>query len=125
MPLIHWEPFKDLEELFWDLAVDVYEENNTIVVKMNIPGIDPDKIDIEVEDNHLHISGERKEEHEIKDKKYHRKEIRCGSFERVIALPCAVSSEDARAEFSDGVLTIALPRVSEEKKVNKIKVSKK
>ncbi len=133
MPFIRWKPFRELEELLedfpfahtWDLAADVYEEDNNLVVEMHTPGIDPDRVEIEVEDNHVHIVGSRQEEQEVENKQYYRKEIKRGSFERIIALPYPVVAEDTMASFEEGVLKITLPKAVKEKKSNKIKVTKK
>jgi len=133
MPFIRWKPFRELEELLedfpfahtWDLAADVYEEDNNLVVEMHTPGIDPDRVEIEVEDNHVHIVGSRQEEQEVENKQYYRKEIKRGSFERIIALPYTVVAEDTVASFEEGVLKITLPKAVKEKKSNKIKVTKK
>ncbi len=133
MPIIRWRPFTDVEELFddfrmrWeslDLAVDVYEDKNNIVVEMNIPGIESENVDIEVEDNYLRICGSREEEEEKKEKHFYRREIRRGSFERVITLPAAVIADQAKAEFANGVLKVTLPKVKG-KEPSKIKVVKK
>jgi len=132
--MIKWKPFHQLEDLFqerpfsdtkWDLAVDVYEENGNVIAKMNIPGIDPDKVDIDVEDNHLHICGERADEHEVSKKNYYHKEIRRGSFERIVPLPCAINKEKVSAEMHDGVLIITMPKIKEEQIAKRIKVNKK
>lgn len=134
MPIIKWRPFRDLDDMFddfkqgnngWDLAADVYENDQEVVVTMHTAGIDPDHIDIEVEDTHLHVSGTRKEEQESEDQEYYRKEIRRGSFERVIPLPCHVDGEEARAEMKDGVLKIMLPKHKAKEASNKIKIHKK
>ncbi len=134
MPIIRWRPFRELEELFedipvrahfWDLAADVYEDNGNVIVKMHVPGIDPDKIEIEVEDNHLHITGSREEEREVEDKQYYRKEIRYGSFERVITLPCSVLTEKTMADFENGILIIKLPKETKGRAAKKIKITKK
>lgn len=135
MPLIHWKPFEDLEQLFedmssgahgWDLAADVYEEGNSVMVKMHIPEINPDHLDIEIEDNHLHITGSREHKEEVKDRHYFKKEIRCGSFERVIALPYAVDEDSAQAEFCDGVLKIKLAKANHiDKNKKRIPITRK
>lgn len=128
MPIIRWRPFSELEHLFdnnsSDLAADVYEKDDMIYVEMHIPGLKPDEIDISVEDNHLRVSGSRKEKEEVSDRGYYYKEIRRGNFERVLTLPTAVDSTKASAEFSHGVLKIDLPKkiIGEPKK---IKVNKK
>lgn len=123
-----WKPFEDF---FGDihlissyngseLAADVSEDDKTVYVSIHVAGIDPDKIDISVEDNVLHVSGEREEEKESADRHYIRKEIRRGSFERIISLPCAVDETKATAEIKDGVLRIAIPKKEESsrKKIN-------
>ncbi len=134
MTLIKWRPFADIDEIFerefvpirwpkigWDLAADVYEEKGNIVAKLNLPGIDPEKIDISVEGENLRISGSREEEKETKDKNYYSKEIRRGSFERTIALPAPVKADGVEAEYKDGVLIVTLPK-KETEPVKKIKV---
>jgi len=128
MPFIRWRPFGELDHLFenngHDLAADVYEENDAVYVEMHVPGLEPDEIDISVEDNHLRITGSRKEKEEVGDRGYYYKEIRRGEFERVLTLPSAVDSSKASAEFSGGVLKIVLPKkLAGESK--KIKVNKK
>lgn len=135
MSIIKWRPFHELEDFFndkplrgsqWDLAIDVYEEHGNIIAKMNIPGIDSEKIDIDVKDKHLHIRGERAEEKEVSKKDYFYKEIRRGSFERIVPIPCAVNKEKVTAEMHDGVLMIIMPKAKEEQLAEKrIKVIKK
>lgn len=118
MPLMKWDPFSELQEILdanhkrigWDFAVDVYEENESVIAKMNVPGIDPDRFEITVEDDLLRVAGSRDKEEEVEDKEYYRKEIRCGSFERVINLPCAVMAEKTSASYENGVLKIVMPK---------------
>lgn len=133
MPVLRWRPLAELEEMFeeiptrlssWDLAVDVCEDKDDVIVEMHIPGIVPDKIDIEVEDNYLRVSGVRKEEEETKDKHFYRKEIKRGAFERTVMLPTAVIADQAKADFEHGVLKIILPK-KQAKKPSKIKIGKK
>lgn len=93
-----------------DFAADIYEKDNGIMVKMHVPGVRPDKIDISVENNYLHIRGEREDEREVADDQYYHREIRVGKFERVVALPSAVDQEGIRAEYKHGVLRIFLPK---------------
>ncbi len=135
MPIIRWKPFEELDKFFedipfhfttWDLAVDVYEDDGNIKVEMHIPGIEPDKIDIEVEDNLLRVFGSREKIEKVENKHYYHKEIKRGSFERIIELPCSIVSEAAKAEFSDGVLRILLPKEKvKEKAPSKIKIERK
>ncbi len=133
MPFIRWKPFRELEELLedfpfahtWDLAADVYEDNNNLIVEMHIPGIDPDVVEIEIEANHIHVVGSRQKEQKVETNQYYRKEIKCGSFERIIALPYPVVAEDSVANFEEGVLKITLPKAVKDKKSSKIKITKK
>lgn len=134
MAIIKWHPFRDIEDFFedfssfrnhtWDLAVDVCEDDNNVYIAMNIPGIDPDRVDIEAENNYLRVAGSREEEKEVEGKQFYRKEIRRGSFERVIALPSGVEIDKAAAEFDNGVLKITLPKIKG-KVPSKIKVKRK
>jgi HSP20 family protein len=136
MNLIQWEPFRDIERLFdetlrpatlgnvgWDLAVDVYEEKNNIIAKMQLPGVDPEKIEVTYEDNqHLRIAGSRDEKQEVKNKHYYSREIRQGSFERVVRLPAPVEQSKTSANYENGVLAITVPKKSETA-AEKIKVT--
>ena len=129
MALVHWRPFPFddfMEEAsrVTDLATDVYEENSNIIVKMHIPGIDPDKVDIAVENEYLHVSGTREEREESEDQDYYRKEIRTGSFERVLTLPVAVDEANTRARYQDGVLTISLPKKETAEKRSRIQIER-
>lgn len=111
MQLISWEPFRGLERMFEeDLAVDVYEEGNTVVAEMALPGIDPDQLNVSVQEGYLRVSGSREELKEEKKKNYYRKEIKRGSFERLAHLPVEVQAEKAVATYKDGVLKVAFPK---------------
>ena len=138
MALRRWEPFKNIERMFeedflpltmsklgWDLAVDVYEEGNNVIAEMNLPGINPDNINIVVEDEgRLRISGTREEKTEEKGKSFFSQEIRRGSFDRAVVLPCAVTSKAATAEYENGVLKVAVPK-KPEARTDKIKIKVK
>ena len=102
--------------------VDVYEDEHSIQLKMEVPGIDEKDIDIRLENNLLTVRGERKLESETKEENYHRIERRYGSFTRSFALPNTVNTEDVKANYSKGVLTIALAKRAEAKP-KQIKVS--
>jgi HSP20 family protein len=102
-------------------SVDLSETDDRVEVKMDLPGIKANEIDIQVNGNVLTVSGERKEEKEEKGKTFHRVERRFGSYSRSVTLPCVVQDTEAAAEYRDGVLTITLPK-SEEAKTHKIKV---
>jgi len=107
-------------------AVDMYEDKDNIVVETQLGGIDPEKVDISIENNVLTIKGESEKKSEIDDKNYYRKEIRRGSFYRSIPLPTKVDGEAASAVNEDGVLKITVPKASEIKpKTIKIQTKKK
>lgn len=96
-------------------AVDVYEDEHAIQLKMEVPGIDEKDIDIQLENNVLTVRGERKLEKETKEENYHRVERRYGSFSRTFTLPNTVNSEDVKADYDKGVLNIKLPKRAEAK----------
>ena len=102
-------------------SLDLSETAESLQIRTDMPGISAEDIDIEISDNTIHISGERKEEKEEKGKTYHLVERRAGKFERTLTLPCAVQEENITAECRDGVLTVTLPK-SEELRARKIKV---
>jgi HSP20 family protein len=99
----------------WDLAIDIYEEKGNVIVEMNLPGIDPDKLEITVHDGYLRIAGSRVEERENRDKNYFCKEIKRGAFERTVKLPARVKQDKADAQCKNGTLKILLPKLKEEK----------
>ena len=91
-------------------ACDLSETAEAFQVRMDVPGIKPDDITVQVTGDTVQISGERKEEKEEKGKTYHRLERRSGKFSETMRLPCAVNEEKVQAEFHDGVLTVTLPK---------------
>lgn len=109
--------------LEWDdTQLDMYEEENKVVVNIKAPGFDEKNIDITIENNSLTVTGnvETKEEEEDKKKKYYRKEISRKSFTRTVSLPSRVMADKANAQFRNGILEIILPKAEESKpkKVN-------
>ena len=96
-------------------AVDMYQTADDVVVKMAIPGIKPEDVQISVTGDTLTIKGEMKAETDNQEKAYHIREQRWGSFERTITLPTAVRSDKAQAEFENGVLNITLPKAEDVK----------
>ncbi|MDD5626582.1 MAG: Hsp20/alpha crystallin family protein [Patescibacteria group bacterium] len=92
-------------------AVDVYQTDKEVVVETALPGIEPEKVDISVEDDTLIIKGKIDSKEEEKKKDYYRKEVRYGSFYRAVALPTSVESETAEADYENGILKITLPKV--------------
>lgn len=91
-------------------AVDMYQTEDDLVVKVAVPGMKPEDVRISVAGETLNIKGETKEESTTEDKAYHMREQRWGAFERTLSLPTAVKSDKATAEFEDGILTVTLPK---------------
>jgi HSP20 family protein len=96
-------------------AVDVYEDAQKVVLKLEVPGIKKDDLSIHVEGRTLTVKGERKFEAEEKEENFHRIERRFGSFVRTFALPATVNTEDVNAVTADGVLSISLAKKPEAK----------
>ncbi len=139
MPIVKWTPagniFDDMDSMFNDAwlpvmrqnfapAADVYEDKDNVVVEMPLANIDPQKVDITVENNVLTVSGKSEHKSEVDEKSYYRKEIRTGSFSRTIALPKSVRGDKAEASYDKGVLKIVVPK-AEEAKPKTIKVQVK
>ena len=97
------------------LPIDMYQTNDDVVVKAVVPGIRPDEVEINVTGDVLTIRGEVQQEQEPKERAWHLREHRFGSFERSVALPVSVVSDKATAEFENGILTITLPKAEEVK----------
>lgn len=141
-PIIKWapflEPFEDMDKMFEDYlparggftglvpAVDVYQDNDKVYVETQLAGIDPEKVDVSIENDVLIIRGVSEKKSEVEDKNYYRKEIKRGSFYRSVPLPSHVIGEKASAEAVNGILKIAVPKAPEAKpKTIKIKTGKK
>ena len=105
--------------------MDIYENGDNLVLKAELPGINPDDVEIRVEDNTLYLKGERKFEKEVKEQNYHRVERSYGTFTRTFSLPNSVDADKVAANYKDGVLTLTMPKKEEAKpKTIKINVSK-
>jgi HSP20 family protein len=96
-------------------AVDVYEDEHNVTLKIEVPGIDEKDIDVRIEDNTLTVHGERKIEKEEKEENYRRVERQYGSFTRTFNLPATVDAEKVQADYDKGVLKITLPKKAEAK----------
>ncbi len=96
-------------------AVDVYEDEHKVSLKIEVPGIDEKDIDVQVENNVLTVHGERKIEKEEKEENYRRVERQYGSFTRTFTLPTTVDAENVSATYDKGVLKINLPKKAEAK----------
>ncbi|HZK60003.1 MAG TPA: Hsp20/alpha crystallin family protein [Cryobacterium sp.] len=107
------------------LKVEEYQDGNTLVVKAEMPGIDPDKdVDISISDGMLHIQAEREEKSEHKDKSGYRSEFRYGSFTRDISLPAGCKEEDVKATYRDGVLEVRVPVPERSATASKVPVTR-
>lgn len=144
MSLIKWSPF--LSDKYFDEmdkmvseflpssrstsgfvpAVDVYEDKNSVIIETQLTGIDPEKVDVSIDNDILSIKGEGEKKTEIEEKNYYRKEIRRGSFYRSIPLPARVLGDKASAVAEGGILKISIPKAPDVKPRSiKIKTSKK
>ena len=123
--LTRWDPFAEMSELrsrfdrmfdqfdgrerVWTPAIDVVRDNGNLVVHADLPGIKPEEVKIEVEDDILTVSGEHEERTDHKDEHYVRRERRYGSFARSMALPPGVEATKIKAETHDGVVEVTIP----------------
>ena len=132
MPVVRYNPFSDTEDfpsglrLFqdsvnrllseqsgarpWVPPVDIFETDNALVLKADVPDVEMKNVDIQIENGTLTLKGERKFEKDEKNKGFHRIERSYGSFARYFTLPETVDTENVRAEYSSGVLTVTLPK---------------
>jgi HSP20 family protein len=134
MSLIKWDPFREFNTLgermggflgrnweapasttAWNPAVDIFENDNEIVLKAELPGLNAKDIELKIENNVLMLKGERRFEKETKEENYHRVEREYGSFSRAFSLPVAIDAEKVLAEYKDGVLKVVLPKKAETK----------
>lgn len=145
--LIRWEPMgvtslrQAMDRLFEDSfvrssgllpsfgteapAVDMYQTDKDVVVKASLPGMKAEDVEISVTGDMLTLKGEHREEQEVKEESYFRKEMRYGSFVRSLEIPVPVKVDKADAVFEDGVLTLTLPKTEAIKpKSIKVKATK-
>ncbi|HVO11522.1 MAG TPA: Hsp20/alpha crystallin family protein [Vicinamibacteria bacterium] len=141
MAIVRWEPFRDLvsiqdrmnrifDDAFrgarqgdddwalggtWAPPVDIYEHDGNLVLKAELPGIDPKDVDVRVENNVLSLRGERRFDQEVKRESCHRVERAYGTFSRSFTLPNVVDTGNIKAEFKDGVLRVTMPKREEAK----------
>lgn len=99
----------------WIPAVDMYEDKDNLFVKIELPGMKKEEIDISLHDGTLSISGERKAGETSDGQEVYRSERFVGKFQRSISLPTAVAADRVKAQYKDGVLTITLPKTEEAK----------
>lgn len=122
--IMQWSPMRDMEKFFDDdlwsgadfvPAVDVYQDKDNVIVETPLAGIDPEKVDISIENDVLTISGRTEEKKEVKREDYYRKEVRGGNFSRSVILPMSVKAHEASAESVKGMLKITIPKADEAK----------
>jgi HSP20 family protein len=110
-----WPPFRlpflrtNPAEATWFPEIDVFEKDNRLVTKMDLPGLKKEDVKVQVTDGHLAISGERKTEAEEKKENFYRCEREYGTFYRAVPLPEGVKLDDVKATFADGVLEVRVP----------------
>lgn len=97
------------------LPLDILESEGVLKIRAAVPGVEPNELEIQIEKNVLTIRGEIRHEEEAKDEKVYRREVSYGSFARSVRLPEGLDFERVDAEFKNGIVTISLPRVPEEK----------
>ncbi len=116
--------FRDNELSFgtWSPPSDVYETAKKIVVKMELPGMDPADFHVSVHSQNLIVKGERRFKKDVKQEKFHRVERVYGSFQRIFPLPDSADTSHIEAKFSNGVLEITIPKIEEKVKQLKIEV---
>jgi len=108
-------PREDVALKAWSPAVDVYEDENAFLIKVDLPEVSRDDVKVSFNENTLSISGERRVENEQKRENYHRVERSYGQFYRSFTLPPNVNAEAINAQFKDGVLRLTLPKREEAK----------
>jgi HSP20 family protein len=118
------ESGEELREGVWQPPVDIFEDEDEVVIKAELPGIDQKDIEVRIEDNTLMLKGERKLDQSIQKENYHRVERYYGPFQRSFSLPPTIDQEKVKANCERGVLTIILPK-KEEKKPKQITVEVK
>jgi len=101
---------RDLAALDWEPAVEMFETDQHVVVRAEMPNIDPKKVDVTVTDGVLTLRGETRHEEEHTGRNYFRRELRTGAFTRTLSLPTEVKSAEATATYKDGVLEVKLPK---------------
>jgi HSP20 family protein len=139
MALVRWEPVRELttlqnemNRLFtnatggaarrWVPAIDLVEAEDHYILRADLPGLAPDDVDLEVEDNVLTISGERAAQHEVANGGFYRLERSSGKFRRALTLPEGVDLENIVANFDNGVLEISIPK-PEQRKPRKLAIN--
>ena len=129
MSLIEWNPFREMDQSgremssFFDKTpfryfgvgssprVDVYQTDTEVIMKAEIPGVTKEDLNVYVDENSIRLSGQSKRTNDFKDENIYRTERYYGSFSRTVPLPVEIKSQEARAEYRDGILSIVAPKV--------------
>ena len=106
----------------WVPLADIYENDNDLIAKVELPGVDPNRVDVRVENNVLTIRGERPFDQKVAQENYHRLERSFGTFSRSFALPMTIDADKIHAEYRDGILNLRLPK-SERAKPKRIQIA--
>jgi HSP20 family protein len=140
MDLIQWNPLREMVSLrermnrlfddswfrtdgygddvamgMWSPAVDMFEKNDHLVIKAELPGMEKKDINLDLKDGVLTLRGERKHENQVQDENFYRREMSYGKFVRTFSLPSDVDPEKIKAEFQNGLLTIEVPKPEQHK----------
>ena len=113
-PLTEWARASNLLS-GWSPALDIYEDKDNLFVKVELPGMKREEIDVSIHEGSLSISGERKSEQTHEDADVYRAERFFGRFQRTVTLPIPVAADKVKAQYKDGILTITLPKTEESK----------
>jgi HSP20 family protein len=108
MKLIHWDPLRDLSARTWAPAVDIFDQDDDLIFRAEVPGVQREALDVKVEDNTLILSGERVRDEE--QGQAYRSERRYGSFVRSFLLPKTVDPSRISAAYENGILEVRIPR---------------
>jgi len=144
MAIVRWDPWQELAQMqgelnklfgrafgaegrgvrdtAWAPAIDMFERDDALVVRAELPGIKVEDVDISFIEDRLVIKGERRFEEEVKEDNFYRLEQRYGSFARAVQVPFKVKDDDVKATYKEGVLEVVLPK-AEEEKPKQIKIS--
>jgi len=139
MNLVRWNPWREMTTLqsrinrlfdepffrtdredhevmgMWYPVVDMFEENDSFVIKAELPGMDKKDISVDVKDRVLTLKGERKYENEVKEENYYRRERSYGKFQRAFTLPADIDPNEIKADYKDGLLKIEVPKPEDHK----------
>ena len=106
---VRWPALQLDNNAVWSPKIDVFEKDNRLITKVDLPGVKKEDVSVEVADGQLTLTGERRIETENKNDNFYRAECEYGSFRRIVPLPQGVKVEDIKATFTDGVLEVSMP----------------